>query len=471
MSGPARQSDPPQELLARRMAGEVDAPDNGPPDTDKVGIRSLDGLPDELWEATDQLKLIRRTAHSRLASPDALLGVALARVSAAVPTDLVLPPVVFSAAPLNYFVMIVGRPGEGKSGVIAIGRDLLPKRLDEPCGRIHDDSVRIASGEGLMEAFYTIERDGTTVQRVFRPGRGILCEIDEAELFSKLGQRSGNTTMLTLRSAWSGAGLGTNTANTERFRRVPRMRYRVAVVAGIQPDRAEGLLADETGGLPQRFLWLPAYDPTMPRTPEQIPPYPDQLLRWQHYDYSHGAHFKVDAEIWREIQARRIDGNYGVADLPGHRDQLRLRTAALLACLHNEDPKALPRVGMEFWHLGGILVDYSDATCQAVQDELNERYKTDREIANRHAARREVAVTAATERADRQRAINHILGRFEKIAGEAHPNPVARRVLWSGVASTYRMRLSSGEAFDIALSTRVLAKNGDDGYHLGPAGR
>ena len=453
----------PAELLVQRMAGEAPNPDNGRDEGDPVGIRSLGGLPNEIWEFSSRMALIRQTAWSRLASPDALLGMALARVSAALPTNLVLPPILFDVQPVNYYVMVVGRPGEGKSGAIALSQRLLPKRDGQPCGRIHDDAVRIASGEGLMEAFYEIEKDNGTVRRVFRPGRGVLCEIDEGELFSKLGQRSGNTTLLTLRTAWSGGGLGTHTANTERFRRVPRMKYRVAVVAGIQPQRAEGLLADETGGLPQRFLWLPAYDPTMPRTPEEIPPYPDRPLSWVHYDYSHGSHFRVHPDIWREVQARRIDGNYGHAELPGHRDQLKLRTAALLAALHNDDPHALPDIAVDLWRLAGLMVDYSDATCEAVHAEIAERYNTDRDIANRQAARREVAVDSATERASRQRAIDHCLTRFERMTRRAYPKPLARRVLWSGVASTYRRRVGVDEAFDIAVSARVLALT-KDGY-------
>ena len=72
----------------------------------------------------------------------------------------------------------------------------------------------------------------------------------------------------------------TNAQKTTRTM-VQAHTYRACLVVGVQELRRGSLLADAGGGTPQRFLWLPAFDPNAPDTP---PPCPELLTvpapRW-----------------------------------------------------------------------------------------------------------------------------------------------------------------------------------------------
>jgi len=63
--------------------------------------------------------------------------------------------------------------------------------------------------------------------------QGLLVRIDEGEVLTKLAQRSGQTTMMTLRQALSGDQLRGQYASQEKKVTPPAYGHRVAVVMAI----------------------------------------------------------------------------------------------------------------------------------------------------------------------------------------------------------------------------------------------
>lgn len=205
------------------------------------------GDDDEFWEARHSLSMIRRYAYARLASPWAVLGVVLCRAVSGVPPHVQLPALVGGRASLNLFVGVVGEPGAGKGAAVAAGRDLFTGN------DVH--SVEVGSGEGLAHQYKHVEKGTWITDRV-----SVLFTCTEIGTLIAERSRNGSKLIPTLNHAYSGEGLGL--AYADNTRRVPLgdHDYRMCLVMGMQPRVCGPILADEVGGLPQRILWLPAWD-------------------------------------------------------------------------------------------------------------------------------------------------------------------------------------------------------------------
>ena len=201
-----------------------------------------------------------------------------------------------------------------------------------------------------------------------------LAVVDEIDMIAALAKRSGATLLSTLKSAWMSDDLGSGNATGELDRQVPAHSYRLCMVVGAQPGRAEILIDKdaEAGGLMQRFLYATVGDPhasmdapfvdevgplTYPIN-ENIPfdrrfgsdtyePHPDK--GWV-FAYDPDVIMEVLRTL-RAIRQEREDSRHG------HRNFLKLRVAALLSIMHGGD-----RVTRYWFDQAEHVMAHSDAT-------------------------------------------------------------------------------------------------------------
>ena len=214
-----------------------------------------------------------------------------------------------------------------------------------------------------------------------------------------------------LRSAWSGESLGFQNADPTKRGRVPAKGYRFVMTAGIQPRKSGGILDDADGVTPQRFLWLPANDPT---APDETPGTP-QPLAWRPLTYGRAVrHVKISATARETIIAARKMRNKGSGEaLDGHALYTRLKVAAALATLARR-----LEVSEEDWQLAGVIMDVSDRQrrlCESAMRDVS---------AQANKSRAEAAGVAATitgevkNRAMIQKAAAAVKRRLDKTPGD-----------------------------------------------------
>ncbi len=410
-----------------------------------------------IWDERPILRHLHDFARGRGVAPLAVLGVALARIVAATPSNVVLPAIIGGDGTLNLFVAFVGKSGQGKGAAEAAAADAidLSKMLDRISAEpIH--TVNVGSGEGFVHQF--VERKAGELRRI---RDSVLFSIPEVDTLTALGNRQGATLMPTLRSAWSGEALGHSYADPSKALKVEARAYRCSLMLGVQPTKAGPLLEDADGGTPQRFLWVPVVDPDMPR---KRPPAPEPKKWDRKFPSVQRYEMAVCEEAIDTIEEAHWLRSRGEGDpLDGHALYTRLKVAAALALLD----KRLD-VTADDWRLSGRIMSKSDATRAGVQRELRER-ATEANIgrAKAEAARAVVVAEEVDAQAVRRasQAVKNALGKKpdawvsrkelrQSIAGRNKPNlddALAALVLsgdieteavagTSGAGSRYRLR-------------------------------
>lgn len=379
---------------------------------------------EEFWTARTHLDQLRQFARSRLASPWAVLGVALARVTAHVEPHLVLPPIVGGEVGLNLFVAVTGPSGGGKGAATATARDAIHFgdfiRLVEP---------NVGSGEGIVHTYMrrTKGTDGDPAGTEQHTTRALF-HASEIDTLAALKGRQGSTLLPVLRDAWMSDRLGFQNADPARRLLLEPHTYRLSLIVGVQPARAAVLLDDADGGTPQRFLWMPSTDPGIPdqrpAEPARIewaPPNPRNHIvtpstgRYRLHICDQARH-----DIEQAARAR-VAGNTDTLD--GHALLNRLKTAAALALL---DGRA--EVRDDDWQLAGTVLEISDHTRAQVQTTLQtEAARTARARGYADALRSIQSDDLKTEHATKR------VGRF--IQNKLTPEWVGHSVLRKKLAS------------------------------------
>jgi hypothetical protein len=238
---------------------------------------------------------------------------------------------------------LVGPSGSGKTSAVAVADEWLniraPKATIQGAG----------TGEGLIESFIDVVQDGKRKIRVTRADAQALVLIDEISTIGAIQQRNGSTLAAVLRTAWSGQLLETVNADPERRRRVEAHTYRLAAIAGIQPELAGVLFDDHAAGTPQRWLWVSALNADHP---DQSPDWPG-TFDWKLPQLGTIILPEEAIETTRELAKNRLRGT--TDDDAGHTNQTRLKTCVLLALLHGHDQPTL-----HHWKLAGQVIDHSD---------------------------------------------------------------------------------------------------------------
>lgn len=332
-------------------------------------------LPEEFWSARPVLLLVRQAAHARARSGDLVLGGLLCRMAALLPPQLHAHTGVGSPASLNLFAGLIGPSGAGKSSAAHIPHALLPA----PAGLDFLDGLPLGSGEGIAEA-YMGEQEVTTGEAYMsgpRKGRAktqtvrtqvrhnALFYADEGESLTKqIFGRNGATVGESLRRAWTGGTIGQFNGQKVNTRVIPAGSYSLGIVVGFQPETVLPLLEDDAAGTPQRFLWVSATDPAIPREPVDDPG-PLNLALFQH-GFGNRPKISFAGEILREIREDdwlRATGATALPRLDSHKPLMRVKVAALLAILGNRLD-----VTAEDWQLSLVVWE----TSAALRDSLLE---------------------------------------------------------------------------------------------------
>lgn len=405
-------------------------------------------LPPDFWLARPILAKIRAAAYATGYSADAVLGAVLARTGA-----MASPKLRFDfgrgRGSLNMFCNLVSESGVGKTGAWEAAQDLIlpPSYLAHLNGDVDldkfKDGVGIGTGEGLAEIYMgTVERETGEIHKS-GPKKGdpktekvraqvrtnAFFFVDEGETLTKMmTERSGATIGPSLRSAWNAGVLGQSNAREETTRSIPKGAYSMGIVIGYQPDVAQALLADGGPGTPQRFLWMSALDPNIPRErPSESPPEPFRLELCDGRGNPVTGTITCYPELRQELWDGHIDKVHGlvvVDQLNSHVPLMRSKLAALVAVLDGR-----MHVTEEDWRLGGDIW----ATSCGVRDQLVE---IGRQVAQQEHEQRTVAYVEREERAQIARdgvpakvdRIARLIGRYVHEDGAATRGATRKRL-------------------------------------------
>lgn len=427
------------------------------------------GDPPEAHGFWDRHPLLRHThdfATAHETNPWAVLGVALARVVAATEPNIQLPgaPVAIGTeASLNMFVALVSESGGGKTIAAKVSRKLLDVRFG--MDSLDTFEAPLGSGEGLAHVYMrppekpksrrgkqADDEDSeliglvpTTTGAVQHRTRAFIkaLEVDQLDAVSA---RKGSTLSAQLRTAWDGDELGFHYADPLKRMMVPEMGYRMSLVLGVQPGRAGPLLAEADGGLPQRFLWMPASNPDLAEyTEDEEPPDLMSAIEWHPPVYQGGkVAFGLCEEARHAVKRNHRKNMRGDGDaLSSHGMLTRLKVAAALAMLLRTDPSLQLMIDEEVWELSGVLMAKSDRTRDAVQRYLAEQAKAENEKRAYAEAQKAIVITATVENAELAKAVKWARGKI----GEEW---VTLRTLTQSIKSTIRSHL--GEAIEQMLA-------------------
>lgn len=362
---------------------------------------------EDFWTSRKLLAHIEQFARARRASPWAVLAVVLARVVTCTPPMIVLPPIVGGIASLNLFVGLVGTSGSGKGAA---------ERVAAECVRTkHIKQITTGSGEGIGHAYKARKKGGDGGADWLDDDHAVLFSVPEIDTLSALGARSGATLMPELRRGWSGEALGFQYADPTRRLLIEEHAYRMCLVAGIQPARAQALLDDSDGGTPQRFVWVSAADPDAPDiAPDAPAPMTWHAPHWNRPELRdlHGRIHMTVPQIARDvIDAARLARLREAGEaLDGHLLLAQLKLAAAFAIADGRLD-----IDEHDWQLADVLTRQSTAVRAGIAQTLS-AVRTDRNRAVALAdAERAVIVDDVTTEAAIARVMRNVLRKLTNV--------------------------------------------------------
>lgn len=366
-------------------------------------------LPADFWDAAPELRHIQQAAHARTMSPEAVLVAVLTRVVATSPHVIELPAIVATPVGLSLLAGLVGGPSVGKSGATGVAREL----LSAPSWLKMRDGRPPGTGEGLIEMLISekteLDEAGKKVKVRYQEFNNAQIEIDEGQVLTDLGARSGSTLLPTLRSMFTHATLGQSNASKERNRVVEGTSYVYGIVMALQPDKAAPLLSDAGGGTPQRFVWASAH---APRPPDVDDPGPldwepltvtEALSKYPVNDRNGYRRCTIDvaAPIRHQVREDHIAALEGTSALPEHYNLRRLKVAAALALLTRREPA----ITVADWELAGAITDASAEVLASMHAHLaNVDYQA-REASTRAHISRATRAAVAVADTEQERAL------------------------------------------------------------------
>lgn len=386
--------------------------------------KRLEDLEQDFWKR-ESLQTIYTAALSRMCSPWAVLACCTARALALVRPNATLPPLIGGNGSLNWFAAIAAPSGGGKGSALALARTLVKESVYQR---------NLGSGEGMVTSFQC--RDSDEAPDGIR--ESVMFVADEIDNMTALGGRSGATLMGTLRSAFSGETLGFSYATKGRDIHLEAHSYRLTLVCSVQPGRAAGLLGDEAGGTPQRFMWFPGLDKRISRrhctdfdwTPTLVLP---PLSEWL---YPREIALPDDAKDFI-LDARAAAASGDADPMDAHAIYAREKLAFGLAVL---DGRAI--MTLEDWELSGIAAEVSTWTRERTAASVREASRLG---AVERGVLRGVEMDSADLEKDYQRAerTRRVLRRVLEKLEEAGEDGLSQRELVHKIANRDRRVLSS----------------------------
>jgi len=358
-NGITDRSEASRQIRALMPQGAGTAAIQSPPHTvqgDSAAAATLPGLnlPDEFWARRGWLTHIRDAAHNRQASADAILGAVIARYAAMIPPNYSIPPIIMTASTFDHISVLVAESSGGKSGAMAIARELLPGQQQRK------DLVwewPVSSGEGLVSAFFEMVQEdegGKKVMKNKKTKTAVHFSVDEALGLVQMSARQGTTIGSVLCTAWSGGDPGQGNASADRQRvGMNPGTYRMAGVAAIQLSLGHRLLEDTfiQQGLSGRLVFFAAEDPAIPHWTER-PAWPGPLNLPVHPTVP--VTIAYDSSIEEEIleqNHQKMTKKAVVAPIDGHLNLVRLKLAGIFSLM--DDRTA---VTADDWDLAGLAL-------------------------------------------------------------------------------------------------------------------
>lgn len=409
----------------------------------------------DFWKARPELREVWWQSQVSDTSPWAVLGTILACVAGRIGPHVRIPPKggVGQAASLNILVAISGDSGEGKgvSGQVARGFTGAP----------YPPWRKPGTGQGIAAMFTEQTKEGPV-----QSNDTVILNVTEITQLGAHMEQRGATITSTLLEVYMGEELGEHYANKELRRPVREGHYRLALVAGVQPDNAAIIFDHASSGLPQRFVWMPAYwrDAVLPEGILEPPAPGGVLRRWNGWPAVHpgtldetlqlaedwtpstglaapGKDKKKEPEalpapskeellvtyapsVAREIQMdqrrrrnaikRRKDEGEDSADPDSHILLTRIKVAALLAAWLD----GTIYISDEIWGYAGIVIWISNQTRIEAQGRIS-RKNASKNAMRAHAMVAQKEIVAEAE--DRKHTAVYIraLDRLQHVVGSA----------------------------------------------------
>jgi len=462
-----------RDTITLGVSNRSSAPANVDPDTGEIladaESQAPTGhvlLPDEFWTARPIFDHIRTAARARMIAPDALFGAVLAKVALMTDNRYVLPPIVGRYGTLDFLLGLVGKSGAGKGSTLDTCDNMLA--TGSPARDYRTASALVGSGEGMVHAYYeqlTEKVDGRNKTVWKRKVEGLLFRIDEGQALTALAARSGQTTMTTLRQAWSGESLGGSYASSDKKVTLNAGTYRFVGVMAIQPALAKDMLSDYLGGTPQRFVWLSLSDPGAPdHTPEWPGSLPWEPPVWSSTDAQPipGGLMKTVIPVCTDVtkyvqECRRKSLRTGGTD-DEHAQLRRLKVSALLAILDER-----LEVTWDDWELAEMVHLTSEAAVSAMREAI----KAEADKAINRDVTKAVTIARATEVAraevadETSRAARQIAKHVRKHHGETSKT-CGRRCITIAMRSDLRGAFVDGMSRAVALGW--VDEDGESGW-------
>lgn len=361
----------------------------------------IDDLREHFWKTRPILQHIQQFARARLVAPWATLGSVLVHVVAATPPKIQLPATIGSEASLNLFVGLVGAAGAAKGASEKAARRAVD--LDVRRAPVYP----LGSGEGIAHMFMRNKGGEAELHNA-----NAVVTIQEIDTLASLKGRQASTIMPQLRQAAMGEQLGFFYVDESKRLMVPEHKYRLCLLAGIQPKRSGVLLSEDEidGGTPQRFVWLSCDDPD---APDEDPDEPAPIL-WEPPNWSElptigrgDEQRKVmpicDTARETIISARKARRRGDGEALDGHALLTRLKVAAALAILDGRTS-----VTDDDWELAGAVMAESDEQRARCQKALREMTRIQNRRAGEAEAHRVVVVEERVGAEKLKRAVERI---------------------------------------------------------------
>lgn len=387
--------------------------------------RHIPHLPASFYERSELLSKVRDAGFSRITSPDAVLACLLCRVSASLSPGISIPN-----GSLNFVAALIGESGTGKSVAFQAARDLLPD-----IGTMVD-GWGIGSGQGIVKTIVGKADEKGHCEIV---NSRVLFEADEGEQLLRVGKQDQSITMATIRSAWSGGPLGQTNASEGLTRNVAAGKYRFALLIALQPNFAAELLSGVGGGDPQRFLFMAVQNPNQPNV---LPEFPESISPI-HLPDDVSAVLVVDPAVTAMITDYRVGKQRGeiVNDpLDSHKHLLTLKTAGLLALLHDDD------ITIEWWGMARQVVEVSIG----VRNFVVENARTQRQSAQIERATTEIVYRAAIDANREQGVLESMLRSMNNFMLNSG-GPVNRSALANACAGKHKQVVPIDDAIDEGL--------------------
>lgn len=443
------------------------------------------GLPlpvQDFWQQRPELCWVWYKSKIGGVSPWAVLGHILANVAGRVGPHVALPPLggVGAAASLNILIAISGVSGAGKGRSGQVAREFM--------GAPYPPQRKPGTGQGIAAMFTEQTKEGPV-----QSNDTVVLNVAEITNLGAHMNQQGATITSTLLEVYMGEELGEHYANKELRRPVKEGRYRLALVAGVQPDNAAILFDHAASGLPQRFLWMPAMwvDAILPEGPLKPPSPGVEIGRWRAWpdivpgtldetldatgwspsdaagglrapstnkknapeavpaplkdqiliEYSPGVARAIDTDHMRRLNAikrRILAGEDDPGDPDSHLLLTRIKMAALLAIWLD----GMTLISDEMWELAGWLVWISNDTRAKAQARIRAKAAEKNTARARAQVAQRAVIEAAKDSADEE-LVRKVATRIRAILEKTPGAWVPTRLISQGLAGRDKAKLKA----------------------------